>query len=254
MKMPHPALSFDNATIRKVQIGQDSIDVWMAPSIDHLLEEFIAAGQQNPEWNKQRCPFGAVLWPSARALWQWLNADTSRYFQCAAAPTDSQFKVLELGCGIGFFSALLASRTQWSITATDYEPAYAKYVEANTQLHAKNKVQFETLDWSDPLPEHLTGRFDLVVACDVFYDDSHINSLPEVAAKLLKPSGSMLLADPERFRFTTAIKALSSHFERIANYQSAVTNSPDESGHSGVINPNQKSTLVQILHCQIPRT
>jgi 2-polyprenyl-3-methyl-5-hydroxy-6-metoxy-1,4-benzoquinol methylase len=253
MKLAHPALSFDKATLRRVQVGQDVFDVWMVPNIDHLLEEFIATGQQDPTWNEQRCPFGAVLWPSARALWQWLNEDVSRYSKYAANPSDHQFRVIELGCGVGFLSALFASRTHWELTATDYEPAYAKYVEANTRLHAQNKVHFETLDWSEQLPTHLAGVFDLVVACDVFYDDSHIDTLPQLAAKLLKPNGSMLLADPERFRFTTAIETLANHFERMDVEQFSVENSPEDSGASGVINADQKFTSVQIIHCQIPR-
>jgi 2-polyprenyl-3-methyl-5-hydroxy-6-metoxy-1,4-benzoquinol methylase len=253
MKRPHPALSFNKATLRKVQVGEDLLDVWMAPSIDHLLNDFIAAGQRDPTLNEQRCPFGAVLWPSARGLWQWLNEDLARYFKYASSPNDNQFRVIELGCGVGFLSALLASKTDWHLTATDYEPAYAEYVKANSRLYSQNTVRFETLDWSETLPEHFNGTFDLVLACDVFYDDAHIKTLPEIAAKLLKPNGSLLLADPERFRFTTAMKALSKYFERMELNQFSVENSPDESKNSGVINPSQKSTLVQIIHCQIPR-
>lgn len=253
MKQPHPALSFDKATLRKVHVGELLLDVWMAPNIDHLLEEFIAAGEEDPRWNQQRCPFGAVLWPSARALWQWLNADVSRYAKYAALPSEKNFRVIELGCGVGFLSALLASKTNWSIIATDYEPAYERYVEENTRLHSGNSVEFKTLDWSETLPVEMTGAFDLVVACDVFYDDSHIQSLPALAAKLLKPNGSMLLADPERFRFTTALNTLKNYFEQLNINQFTIAHSPDESGNSGVINPDKKSTSVQIIHCQIPR-
>lgn len=253
MKKTHPALAFEKAILRKVQVGSRFLDVWMAPSIDTLLEDFIAVGRDAREWHEQRCPFGAVLWPSARALWQWLNEGESRFESIVAKPSDHDCKMIELGCGVGFLSALMAAKTAWKITATDYEPAYEKYVAENTRLHSQNQVQFETLDWCEALPSHLKEQFDLVVACDVFYDDSHLHSLPAIAAKLLKPTGSLLLADPERFRFTTALESLSKHFEQMTINQLLVNNSPDEAEFSGVVNPGQKLTRVHIIHCQIPR-
>ena len=43
----------------------------------------------------------------------------------------------------------------------------------------------------------LAGTFDVVLACDVLYEKAFIEPLAGVVARLLKPSGGvLLLADP----------------------------------------------------------
>lgn len=252
MKKAHPALSFDRATLRSVRVGDTFLEVFMAPSMDKLLDEFIAAEKVDVDFRQQRCPFGAVLWPSARALWLWLNETPSRYPQLGAHPDNPDFKVIELGCGVGFLSALLATKTHWKITASDYEPAYADFVKANAQHQGADHVDFLTLDWCERLPDHLAGQFDLVIACDVFYDDSHINTVPRIASELLKPTGSFLLADPQRFRFQTALEVISDFFGQRGIEQKTMTHEPSESIDLGVVNPKQSETTVQIIHCQNP--
>jgi 2-polyprenyl-3-methyl-5-hydroxy-6-metoxy-1,4-benzoquinol methylase len=254
MKISHPALTFEKAKLRTVRVGRDNFQVWMAPDIDSLLTHFIEVGEQNDEWNQQRCPFGAVLWPSARALWQWLNEDKSRFEIVAKSPSDNSVRVLELGSGVGFLAALLSAKTKWSVTASDYEPAYATYLAANCELQGAEKIPFETLDWCEAAPVHLRNSFDIVVACDVLYDDSHLDSLPRIATELLKPNGALLLADPERFRFQTAVSKIAQRFAQIQTYQTIVENSEEDATQSGVVNPNNRQSKVQILHCQNPLT
>ncbi|NBO37265.1 methyltransferase domain-containing protein [bacterium] len=253
-KKSHPALAFARARLRTVRVRDEDLQVWMAPDIDSLLTDFIEANQQNQDLASQRCPFGAVLWPSARALWEWLCEEPARFEQVAGRIDDSTFRVIELGCGVGFLSALLAARTQWSITASDYEPAYAEYLSANCKLYGSRMVDFQTLDWCEKAPQNILGRFDLVIACDVLYDDSHLESLPRIARELLKPEGALLLADPQRFRFETALEKIRTHFAKMNDYKIIVKNSDDDSLKSGVINPQTQSTRVEILHCQNPFT
>lgn len=254
MKRSHPALSFERAKLRRVRVAGQELQIWMAPDIDALLNDFIEVGNENSEWNDKRCPFGAVLWPSARALWEWLCEDTSRFESFASARTNENYRVLELGSGVGFFSALIASHTKWSITASDYEPAYADYLRENSKLLGGHEPQFETLDWCEPAPLHLRDRFDLVIGCDVFYDDTHLESLPRIASELLKPGGTLLLADPERFRFQSALDKITARFNHLNRYETVVANTEDEATHHGVVSPGSKQTKVQIIHCQKPLT
>ena len=102
-------------------------------------------------------------------------------------PSDNSVRVLELGSGVGFLAALLAAKTKWSVTASDYEPAYATYLAANCELHGAEKIPFETLDWCEAAPAHLRNSFDIVVACDVLYDDSHLESLPRMQLSSSNP-------------------------------------------------------------------
>ncbi|MEY4065507.1 MAG: hypothetical protein RIR26_1715 [Pseudomonadota bacterium] len=251
-KKSHPALSFAKAEKRSVRVCGESVDVWMAPDMDALLEDFIAVSHQDLEFNDHRCPFGAVLWPSARALWEWLSAQPARFEELAAPVEKDDFKVIELGSGVGFLSALLSAKTRWSLTTTDYEPAYSSYLDANCQLLGAKTPPFQTLDWCEPAPRALAGQFDLVIACDVLYDDSHIQNLPRIAAELLKPNGTLILADPERYRFETALQRLGQHFQNVKLHQTLVDNSADDSFQSGVVNSDQRQTRVQIVHCQKP--
>lgn len=254
-KRPHPALSFMNAQKRSVKLRGEYVPVWMAPDIDKLLNDFIETNETEGEkLGQQRCPFGAVLWPSARALWEWLNESQERWEKVARQKDDSAVHAIELGSGVGFFAALLAAQTRWSMVATDYEPAYEDYLHANCKLQGAKPIPFLTLDWCEPTPAHMQNKFDLVIACDVFYDDSHLESVPRIAKDLLKPEGTLLLADPERFRFQTALEKLRAHFESVQIFTTSVENSPEDALKSGVVNPSKPRTSVQIVHCQKPLT
>jgi predicted nicotinamide N-methyase len=255
MKRPHPALSFSKAQLRSVKVGDEDFSVWMAPDIDQLLNDFIETSKaEGDALGQQRCPFGAVLWPSARALWQWLNDSPDRWSRVARAKNDSRIRALELGSGVGFFAALLSAQTQWAITASDYEPAYEDYLHANCDLQNAPRVPFLTIDWCEPTPESLKQSFDLIIACDVFYDDSHLDSVPRIAAELLKPNGTLVLADPERFRFRSALEKLNQHFGTVNLHATIIEHSSDEAFKSGVVNPKIGRTDVQIVHCQNPLT
>jgi|1048.fasta_scaffold66195_2 predicted nicotinamide N-methyase len=250
-KRPHPALSFAVAQKRMVKLAGIGVPVWMAPDIDTLLESFIDANDADAELSQERrCPFGAVLWPSARALWEWLMAAEDRWQTVAKDINDKDVKAIELGSGVGFFSALLAKQTQWKLTATDYEPAYEEYLNANCELQGAGKVPFRTLDWCEATPLDLQHQFDLVIACDVFYDDSHLDSVPRIARELLKPDGILLIADPERFRYTTALEKLKNNFGDLQIHTTTIENSPDEASQSGVVNPEIRKTTIQIIRCQ----
>jgi predicted nicotinamide N-methyase len=251
-KKSHPALSFAKAHKRCVSVGGDTFEVWMAPDMDALLEDFIHFSQQDAQFHDKRCPFGAVLWPSARALWEWLCAQPKRFEELAAPIHLADFRVIELGAGVGFLSALLSKKTKWTLLTTDYEPAYGAYLEANCKLLGAKAPPFQTLDWCETAPEPLAGQFDLVIACDVLYDDTHIENLPRIAAQLLKPHGALILADPERYRFETALQTLGKHFQIVTKHPTRVQNSTDDSFQSGVVNADQKQTRVQIVHCQKP--
>jgi predicted nicotinamide N-methyase len=115
-------------------------------------------------------------------------------------------------------------------------------------------LPFLTLDWLEPAAEALKKKFDLVIACDVFYDDSHLMNVPRIAVELLKPDGTLLLADPERFRFRTALDLLRKHFSSVTLHNTSIDHTPEEAQSTGVVNPRVLSTSVQIVHCQNPLT
>lgn len=179
--------------------------VWVADQFDGFLDEFASAvgGQLTDE----RCPFGVLLWPCARTMAQFMADDAALR---AAEPE----LIVELGCGVGFISCVLATlypRAQ--ILACDYEPGLEAMVARNAaSWGVAARVSFEKIDWRAPVPDTLKSRADLVVGTDVFYDDSHIKHLPPFAAGLLRADGRMLLADPKRYRFGQALHILKDSF------------------------------------------
>lgn len=174
-------------------------------SFDDFLEDFaIEVGGQLTD---ERCPFGVLLWPSARAVARCLARE-------APLPYEAPLQIIELGCGVGFLSCALAKlfpRAQ--VLACDYETRLEAYVEANALAWGvAERVHFQKVDWRQAAPKELLARADWVLGADVFYDDSHLKHLPPFARDLMKADALLTLADPKRFRFGTAMDILKNHF------------------------------------------
>jgi predicted nicotinamide N-methyase len=180
--------------------------IHVVDSFDEFLDEF--AIEVNGQLTDERCPFGVLLWPSARILARWLVKE---------APFDREkpIRIIELGCGVGFLSCALALLfPQAEILACDYEARLEDYVKANAAIWGvADRVRFQQIDWRQRVPEELKGQADWVLGADVFYDDSHLKHLPPFARDLLKDEGILTLADPKRFRFGTALDILKTNFD-----------------------------------------
>lgn len=182
--------------------GQD-YSVRVVDNFDVYLDAFAVEVAGN--LTDERCPFGVLLWPSSRSL-----ADL---FALSKPLADAQV-IVELGCGVGFLSCVLAKLYPAArVFACDYEESLGAFVEQNARdWNVGDRVEFQAIDWRTEPPEALLGKADLVVGADVFYDDSHLEHLPAFAAKLLKADGMLVLADPKRFRFSKALEELMKHF------------------------------------------
>lgn len=180
--------------------------VWVVNHFDSYLDAF--AEEVGGQLTDEHCPFGVMLWPAARALAELLPREPSLY---PAAPR----RIVELGCGVGFISCVLAELfPEAEVWACDYEAVLESYVAANARsFGVADRVRFQRLDWRQPLPEAWRQSADWVLGADVFYDDSHIQHLPPCAAGLLRPRGRLTLADPKRYRFGRALDLLAVHFD-----------------------------------------
>jgi predicted nicotinamide N-methyase len=179
--------------------------IHVVDSFDDFLDEF--AVEVGGQLTDERCPFGVLLWPSARIVARWLVKE---------APFDREapLRIVELGCGVGFLSCALALLfPKATILACDYEAGLESYVKANAAIWGvEDRVGFQQIDWRQPVPAELKAKADWVLGADVFYDDSHLKHLPPFALDLLQPDGILTLADPKRFRFGTALDILKTHF------------------------------------------
>ncbi|MBC7533935.1 MAG: methyltransferase domain-containing protein [Oligoflexus sp.] len=182
--------------------GQD-YSVWVVDNFDGYLDAF--ALEVGGNLTDERCPFGVLLWPSSRSL-----ADIF----AEVKPLPEAKLIVELGCGVGFLSCVLAKiYPEAKIYACDYEESLGSFVEQNARAWGvEDRVEFRAIDWRREPPSDLLSKADLVVGADLFYDDSHLEHLPPFASQLLKAGGTLVLADPRRFRFSKALEELQKHF------------------------------------------
>jgi predicted nicotinamide N-methyase len=148
-------------------------------SWEQLRHEEGAAGRAVPYW--------ARPWPSGVGLAGHLHDHPPR-----AGTT-----VLEVGCGLALPS-VIAARHGAEVLATD---GATDAVVFAAHVLAINEVEGETahVDWSthcDALIER--GPFDLVLAADVLYTKANVEAAAALFPKLVKPGGSLLIADPNR--------------------------------------------------------
>jgi predicted nicotinamide N-methyase len=121
-------------------------------------------------------PYWAELWPSglalARALPERLDG----------------VHLLELGCGLGLPSLAAASRGA-RVTALDWAAEAIELLAVNAE---RNGVALDAVhaDWRT-----FRGRFDLVLAADLLYEERNVGSLLEVLPAL---APEVLIAEPGR--------------------------------------------------------
>ncbi len=105
-------------------------------------------------------------------------------------------RALDLGCGLGGMTRLLAGRTD-SVLGLDV--AQTAVEQARTQHRDLPHMTFDQADMLD-LPRGLDGGFDLIVLSDVLYylsplSDALLKAMALRMADLLAPGGICLLAN-----------------------------------------------------------
>lgn len=135
----------------------------------------------------ERLPYWADIWPSSRAL--------AGYVRGLQGERQS---LLELGCGVGLVS-VTALRAGFDVLATDYYRDALEVTRLNSsRLVGDGEARLSTreVDWR-ALPTDL-GRFDVVVAADVLYEQDYAELVSNAIRRTLKPGGLALVSDPGR--------------------------------------------------------
>lgn len=233
------------AETRAIRIGSQIYKIWMVLDMDALIEDFIVYHEQNDKRADLGCPYGATLWPSTRAFADWAETQEKKdknYF--------IKFeKALELGCGVGVASCILAKMGIKKVIATDAETDLAWLIEKNAELfHVSQSIQFESLKWGDDGRCEQLGTFPLVTAFDVLYEREHIRDLPRTAHKLLSDDGLFILGDPRRFCFESAIEELKKYFKNVEMTTVPIEHESSEA-MQGVINRDTEFTPVEMILC-----
>ncbi len=132
----------------------------------------------------ERLPYWADVWPSARVLAE----------RVATMPVDDR-RFLELGCGAGLVS-VAAAIAGFDVTATDYYDEALRFTALNVLVNTGALIDTRIGDWRR-FP-HDIGRFELVVASDVLYEQPHAGLIAGVLDRTLTARGSAIIADPGR--------------------------------------------------------
>lgn len=104
-------------------------------------------------------------------------------------------RILELGCGMAL-SSLLINRRGGDITATDYHPEAAKFLQKNTRLNEDVDIPYFRSDWEQADSTH--GQFDLIIGSDVLYDYGKLKPLARFIQGHANPSCQVVVVDPGR--------------------------------------------------------
>jgi predicted nicotinamide N-methyase len=129
-------------------------------------------------------PLFGVVWPAGLAL-----AETMSRF-----PIDGK-NILEIGCGLGLSSLVLARRGA-RITACDHHPLAEDFLRQNAELNGLAPLSFLNAPWLGPNP--LIGCYDLIIGSDLLYERDHAALLAGFISHHANPAAQVLIADPGR--------------------------------------------------------
>tara|TARA_R110000824_G_scaffold113028_6_gene262559 strand:- start:2636 stop:3334 length:699 start_codon:yes stop_codon:yes gene_type:complete len=142
-------------------------------------------------------PLFGVIWPSSLVLAHYIGNH-----QTAGK------RILEIGCGMALSSLLLNQRND-DITATDYHPEVAVFLERNTQLNHGKAIGYQRIDWADDTSD--LGLFDIIIGSDLLYEDEHINLLADFIHKHSNSTCEVILVDPGRGRKNKFSRRMETH-------------------------------------------
>lgn len=160
---------------RAIDVAGRAILIDAPADPDALVRQGQSAAEPSPG-------YWANLWPSAVRLSEHLAASS------ILAPGA---RVLELGCGLGLAGIVAATRGA-SVTLTDFNPRAVEAAAHNARLNGV-EVSAHVFDWNDEPPA--SWAFDLVIACDIFYEPQAIAPVARLLRRLDCPA---LVADPAR--------------------------------------------------------
>lgn len=105
-------------------------------------------------------------------------------------------RVLEIGSGLGLASLVL-NRRGLDVTASDRHPEAEAFLAVNTDLNGDARIPFHQVSWVEDDDDDLR-EFDLLIASDVLYEDSHADVLAKFLAAHAAPVCEIIVVDGGR--------------------------------------------------------
>ncbi|MCA9520438.1 MAG: hypothetical protein KC609_05680 [Myxococcales bacterium] len=167
---------------RTIEFGQTDIHVRTLRDTQQFSDDDGAALE---------CGISAANWPIFGVIW-----DSGRILAELMFLHDVAGKrILEVGCGIALASLVLNQRLA-DITATDYHPEVAGFLDVNVSLNNGRAIPFVRADWGGG--ENGLGRFDLLIGSDILYEPVHVSLLAGFIERHAATRCDVVLVDPGR--------------------------------------------------------
>ena len=123
----------------------------------------------------------------------WTRELTEQIEAAFPGVAPENLRVLDMGCGPGFFSIILA-RAGYRVTAADYTPAMLDEARANAcNEGVEQAIDFCRMDAENP--EVTSGAFDVVVSRNLTWNLPHPERAYAEWLRVLKPGGLLLNYD-----------------------------------------------------------
>ena len=142
------------------------------------------------------------VWPSSVALSAYL---IHQFFPAKLTGR----KVLEIGCGTGLPGVVAAQLGAYTMFS-DMVPITLEAVKETCRLNRISNYDTCILDWSEKV--ELKERYDVVLGCEVFYDEGILPDISHVLEQVLAPGGKGIFCDPNRLGLDTIEQAFQEKF------------------------------------------
>jgi predicted nicotinamide N-methyase len=205
---PYPPKSFSRLCItmlpgyltKQEQIAVSGVaDVSICSLLDRNqffdpVDEALGLGISSATW-----PIFGLLWPSGAQL----------AARIALRPVDANEHILEIGCGLALAS-IVAHRRGADITASDYHPLAAGFLQRNLRLNKLHPMQYAHGQWGATPPLTLARAvgqttettiprpYDLIIGSDVLYERDSRGDLAVHIAQHAAPVAQVWIVDPDR--------------------------------------------------------
>jgi len=187
-----PTLSIDWQTkLREERVGGLDFKLEALKNLEETIDELFVLLEKTgrPELLEELCPYFGQVWPSARALTEYLSGNPLE--------KDGAISVLEVGCGLALPSLYLARTLKYSrVSASDFHPEVPGFLRRNLELNGipAERVTYLELDWK----KADLAKYPVVIGSDILYEKAHATDVAEGLHRLTRSKGRIIVADPGR--------------------------------------------------------